>query len=246
MRFPRTRTILIGCALAATTATPAVVPDAHPAATATPIQHLIVIIGENETFDGLFATYAPRTGSVRNLLSEGIITADGAPGPNFGRARQQQAAAQTRYTLDPQRVAPYPVLPHPRLVGVQNRNLQLVGTGNDLRFPGTLPPGPFQTTHFVPYPVTDLVPTFGTADAALSAATGDPVHRFFQMWQQTGGDNAQARPVHVGGRHGRQGRRHHRSDGRGSRPGRGADGLCEHAARGRELSAQPRRPLRPE
>ena len=28
------------------------------------------------------------------------------------------------------------------------------------------------------------------ARAALSAATGDPVHRFFQMWQQTGGDNA--------------------------------------------------------
>src|SRR6185437_3810847 len=36
----------------------------------TPIEHLIVIVGENQTFDGLFATYVPKPGSsVRNLLS---------------------------------------------------------------------------------------------------------------------------------------------------------------------------------
>jgi phospholipase C len=181
---------LVGCLLAATTAEAATSPGSHPSGASTPIEHLIVIIGENETFDGLFATYQPRAGAVRNLLAEGIITADGAPGPRFDLARQQRAVRQSHYTLDPPRTGPYPVLPHPRLIGVQNRNFQLVGTGYDPRYPQDLPPGPFQITHYVPYPVTDTVPTLGTATAALSAATGDPVHRFFQMWQQTGGDNA--------------------------------------------------------
>jgi phospholipase C len=184
----RSRFVLVCCALAATAV--AAAPGPQSPGTTTPIEHLIVIIGENETFDGLFATYVPRADAVRNLLSEGIITADGAPGPNFGLARQQRAVGQSRYRLDPPRAGPYPALPAPRLVGVQNRNFRLVGTGNDPRFPGNLPPGPFPITHYVPYPATDGVATFGTANAALSAATGDPVHRFFQMWQQTGGDNA--------------------------------------------------------
>jgi phospholipase C len=50
--------------------------------TATPIKHVIVLIGENRTFDHLFATYVPRKGeTVSNLLSKGIINADGTPGP---------------------------------------------------------------------------------------------------------------------------------------------------------------------
>ncbi len=182
--------ILASCAVAATTARAATAPHPQSPRTATPIEHLIVIIGENETFDGLFATYVPHAGTVRNLLSEGIIRADGAPGPRFDLARQQRAVRQARYTLDPPRAGPYPALPPPRLIGVQNRSLQLVGTGKDPRYPANLPAGPFQITHYVPYPVGDTVPTFGAATAALSAATGDPVHRFFQMWQQTGGDNA--------------------------------------------------------
>jgi acid phosphatase len=159
-------------------------------AATTPIDHLIVIIGENETFDGLFATYAPRSGSIRNLLSEGIITAEGAPGPKFDLARQQRPVPQAHFTLDPPRAGPYPTLPPPRLVGVQNRSFQPVGTGEDPRYPKNLPSGPFQITHYVPYPTTATVPTLGAVTAALTAATGDPVHRFFQMWQQTGGDNA--------------------------------------------------------
>lgn len=50
--------------------------------TATPIKHVIVLIGENRTFDHVFATYKPKSeDSVKNLLSEGIIKADGTPGP---------------------------------------------------------------------------------------------------------------------------------------------------------------------
>ena len=52
--------------------------------TQTPIQHVIVIIGENRTFDHIFATYQPVQGqTVNNLLSEGIIQADGSPGSNL-------------------------------------------------------------------------------------------------------------------------------------------------------------------
>src|SRR5215471_9417039 len=59
--------------------------------TKTPIKHLIVLIGENRTFDHVFATYQPKHDqSVANLLSNGIILANGAPGPNFLRSRQFQ------------------------------------------------------------------------------------------------------------------------------------------------------------
>ena len=55
--------------------------DHDKGGTDTPIKHVIVLIGENRTFDHLFATYVPRHGeSVKNLLSEGIIKADGTPG----------------------------------------------------------------------------------------------------------------------------------------------------------------------
>ena len=53
--------------------------------TATPIKHVIIIVGENRSFDHLYATYVPKSRSekVLNLLSEGIINPDGSPGPNF-------------------------------------------------------------------------------------------------------------------------------------------------------------------
>jgi phospholipase C len=59
--------------------------------TATPIKHVIVLIGENWTFDSIFGTYQPRRHqSVDNLLSRGIVTASGAPGPNFDYSQQFQ------------------------------------------------------------------------------------------------------------------------------------------------------------
>jgi phospholipase C len=64
-----------------------------------PIKHVIVIIGENRSFDHVFATYQPQPGQkVHNLLSEGIIKLDddmnAIAGPNFGKA-QQLAATDT-------------------------------------------------------------------------------------------------------------------------------------------------------
>src|SRR5271155_1109411 len=65
--------------------------------TTSPIKHVIVIIGENRSFDHVFATYVPKNGeSVDNLLSKGIIKLDSnlnaIPGPNFHKAQQLAAS----------------------------------------------------------------------------------------------------------------------------------------------------------
>ena len=58
--------------------------------TATPIKHVIILIGENRTFDNIFATYRSKHGTVANLLSKGIIHEDGSRGPNAALATQFQ------------------------------------------------------------------------------------------------------------------------------------------------------------
>src|SRR6202521_966380 len=87
--------------------------------TRTPIQHVIVIIGENRTFDHVFATYKPKSGeSVSNLLSKGIVNADGTPGPNFPLAYQSSAvdSKPETFLMNPSSNVTYPVLP-PVLAG---------------------------------------------------------------------------------------------------------------------------------
>src|SRR5262249_6418597 len=57
--------------------------------TATPIKHVIVIIGENRTFDNVYGTYVPKRGArIVNLLSRGIVNVDGTPGWNSASAEQ--------------------------------------------------------------------------------------------------------------------------------------------------------------
>ena len=71
-------------------------------ATATPIEHLIVVVGENISFDNLFATYeAPAGETVSNLLSRGIVDRDGNPGPHFADAAQREASVRERYLVIP-------------------------------------------------------------------------------------------------------------------------------------------------
>ena len=67
-------------------------PSVSAVRTATPIKHVIIIVGENRSFDHVFATYVPKGKDerVRNLLSEHIINADGTPGPKFAKAHQFQ------------------------------------------------------------------------------------------------------------------------------------------------------------
>jgi len=92
--------------------------------TSTPIKHVIIIVGENRTFDHLFATYQPKPGeSVNNLLSEQIITASGAPGANYAKATQYSAdvTGSTLFQLSPTTgKAPYSVLPAPLNGGPTN------------------------------------------------------------------------------------------------------------------------------
>ena len=64
--------------------------------TASPIKHVIVVIGENQSFDHLYGTHVPPSGdSISNLLVKGIVRPDGAPGPHFANARQFTTSGQT-------------------------------------------------------------------------------------------------------------------------------------------------------
>jgi phospholipase C len=166
--------------------------------TASPIKHVIVIMGENRTFDHVFATYKPRHGQhVWNLLSEHIVNADGTPGPSYTKAEQKSAQDTTNYNPSPEVKQTYKVLPPPlaggpttpyisslaeaKLVenGLPNDQyytyLTTGGTGLAPRTPDTripnvnsLPAGPFQLTPGVPY----------------DAYAASPVHRYYQMVQQ--------------------------------------------------------------
>jgi len=55
---------------------------AAESATRTPIKHVIVIIGENRSFDHVYATYKPvnKGDHVLNLLSKKIVNDDGSRG----------------------------------------------------------------------------------------------------------------------------------------------------------------------
>jgi phospholipase C len=155
------------------------VPLVFAAETTTPIKHVIVVVGENVSFDTLFATFVPPGDqTIQNLLSQGIVKVDGTPGKHYEKAVQRRALnTSNEYTLRPERIGPYDRLPQPTLIGVYDpATLQPIGGIPDPRFAGLESNGPFQITHFL---------TYGDP----TSASGDPVHRFFQMWQQTGGTN---------------------------------------------------------
>jgi phospholipase C len=180
---------------------PAVAQQQHAkeTATATPIKHVIVIIGENRSFDHVFATYVPKNGeTVSNLLSKGIIKANGKPGPNYSVSAQYSAVDSSTFAISPGEKTVYtnippvvaggpttPFLPNLKLAheiepGMLAKNyyqdLTIGGTGlqafvvPDTRIPNVmdLPEGAFQ-----------LTPAITNHDYANS-----PVHRFYQMWQQ--------------------------------------------------------------
>lgn len=91
--------------------------------TRTPIKHVIVIIGENRTFDHLFATYKPKGNqTIWNLRSEGIVNKDGTPGPNYSLAAQSSATDQSPDTFQesPMGKSLLSVLPVPLTGGPTN------------------------------------------------------------------------------------------------------------------------------
>ena len=191
-------------------------PAAHDTAlqipTASPIKHVIVLIGENRTFDHLFGTYIPHTrDGISNLLSKGIINADGTPGPNFAMAQQFQATSpfQTEYfiSLSTDQKAPYSILPEPTLnfaptaptfppgtptsflatvePSLETQDLNLLTTGAATQFTETfVQPDP--DTRIANFNNLPNGP-FPLRDAQLpyDSYTGDTTHRLFEMWQQS-------------------------------------------------------------
>jgi phospholipase C len=179
--------------------------------TRTPIQHVIVLIGENRTFDHLFATYVPQKGEhVKNLLSEGVINADGTPGPHFSRAAQFQAVPpfRTKYfiSLHKHEKAPYATLPEPTLNFAPNTTILPPGTptallaavepslepsdlllltsgGTGLGQSIILPDPDSRVTNFNKLPNGPFQLTGPTMP--YDAYTGDTTHRLFEMWQQS-------------------------------------------------------------
>ncbi len=68
--------------------------------TASPIKHVIILIGENRGLDHTFGVYKPKGKgeTISNLLSKGIVNEDGTPGPNFAQAQQFSVAGADRRT----------------------------------------------------------------------------------------------------------------------------------------------------
>src|SRR6516225_4304668 len=173
--------------------------------TATPIKHVIIIVGENRSFDHLFATYQPKSRNERvlNLLSERIVKSDGSPNENFDKGHQFQitsapnggkffiSAGKANKTL-------YTTLPAPDLAGVQKPPAAAI-----LLLPGGNPGLPAADQFLfgtggtgLPYSegpdtritnVNTLPPgPFQMTGKTMpyDAYTGDTIHQFFQMYQQ--------------------------------------------------------------
>jgi phospholipase C len=187
--------------------------------TRSPIRHLIIIIGENRSFDHVFATYTPLRGAtVWNLLSQGIVTADGKPGPGFARARQQAAAdpAADAFLLSPPKAAfagnvmPAPLAGGPPRSYIPNDSLTLARasvTGlPDEYYPSLVMGGtglPQKTPDTRISNVNALAPgpfqlTNGKT-LLYTSYSASPVHRFYQNWQQLDCSAAQARPDNPSG-----------------------------------------------
>lgn len=172
--------------------------------TKSPIKHVIIIVGENRTFDHIFATYKPKRGeSVDNLLSREIINADGTPGRFFNQAAQFSAddTYPKKYDISPKRVAKYNPLPPPLTGGpsdvcTDNKMCTLadaMATENGLPssyYQYLLTGGTEQASH-VPDARIKNVNNLRSGPFQLTSSTfpydsyaASPVHRFYQMWQQ--------------------------------------------------------------
>src|SRR5262249_13537632 len=185
---------------------------AKKANTASLIKHVIVLIGENRTFDHVFATYVPQSSdTISNLLSKGIIKADGTPGPNLSVAAQFQAIPpfKSEYfiSLDKTEKAPYQILPEPTLNLAPTRTVIPAGTptnvleaiepsleATDEVLLTTGAASDFPQTVVQPDPDTRIdsfnvlqngpFPLKGSK-LAYDSFTGDTTHRLFEMWQQS-------------------------------------------------------------
>jgi phospholipase C len=176
--------------------------------TASPIKHVIILIGENRGLDHTFGVYTPKGKgqTISNLLSKGIVTETGAPGPNFPLAQQFSVAAQPSYYIGAPAMSKSPygganLMPQPDTNGaptaqsnagapftstaiasaeadISQANLVLLTTG---------------ATGLPDNSLDKRVPGAGTLAGSFPMQgplltdddyTGDTTHRFYQDWQQ--------------------------------------------------------------
>jgi phospholipase C len=187
--------------------------------TSSPIKHVIVIIGENRSFDHVFATYVPKKGEkVWNLLSEGIVNADGTPGPKFDKAEQNAAydEASDGFLLSPTKttfqgsVLPAPLVGGPQDSYIKNDSLSLATkseNGLPADYYAYLVTGGTGQTSKTPdariWNVNALPPgpfQLTNGDTfTYNSYSASPVHRFYQMWQQLDCDATRATPKNPSG-----------------------------------------------
>ena len=176
--------------------------------TASPIKHVIVLIGENRGLDHTFGVYKPKGAgqTISNLLSKGIVNEDGTPGPNFAQAQQFSAAAQPSFYIGAPQMAKSPygaanLMPQPNTEGTPAapsdtsppfKTIAEASVEKDMN-PADLD---ILTTGFTGLPANSLdtrVPGAGTLAGPFLLQgpnlsdddyTGDTTHRFYQDWQQ--------------------------------------------------------------
>jgi phospholipase C len=194
--------------------------------TRTPIKHVIVIVGENRTFDHIFATYEPKGGeSIQNLLSEHIIKEDGTPGKNFADAYQYSADAtdSSIFQLAPKKKTLFSPLPAELNGGptdvCKNNGICTLGDatssenglatgyyqfmltgGSELtgKVPDSRITGVHNTAPYSTLPPGPFQLSNGKAFTDDSYAAS-PVHRFYQMWQQEDCDASHISKKHPNG-----------------------------------------------
>jgi phospholipase C len=176
--------------------------------TASPIKHVIILIGENRGLDHTFGIYKPKGNgeTISNLLSKGIVNEDGTPGPNFKQAQQFSVAAQPSFYIGAPAMAKSAynagnVMPQPNTEGTPAapsdtappfKTIAEASVEKDMN-PADLD---ILTTGFTALPANALdtrVPGAGGLEGPFQLQgpmltdddyTGDTTHRFYQVWQQ--------------------------------------------------------------
>jgi phospholipase C len=203
--------MILGIAGVPVISTVALAQETKEVKTVTPIKHVIVIVGENRTFDHVFGAYKPKAGqTVSNLLSKGIINADGTPGANFKAATQYQASVTDTFSISPSNKEPYTTLPPPKAGGAQfasDTNPPPFATlaAAQAAFPALLPedigllltgatglPSGAVDTRIANVNNLPSGPFQLTPGVPYDAYAASPVHRFYQMWQQVDCDASHA------------------------------------------------------
>ncbi|MEA2865581.1 MAG: hypothetical protein QOE39_296, partial [Bradyrhizobium sp.] len=178
------------------------------AKTASPIKHVIILIGENRGLDHTFGVYRPKGAgqTISNLLSKGIVNEDGTPGPNFAQAQQFSVGTQPAYYIGAPNVGKFAygatnAMPQPNTNGTptaQSDTGAPFKTVAEASVEKDMDPGDLDilTTGFSNLPTGALdtrVPGAGTLAGPFPLQgtqitdddyTGDTTHRFYTDWQQ--------------------------------------------------------------